>query len=101
MGFDAIANGGTGNGKNGGFSAIYNFITATLVMLVVLLLPLIYAQNQSIARLQSQQDGFVYDLTRDHEELEYTRRQLSQTIERAAALEQAVGLRLRQERPLQ
>ncbi len=76
-----------------GFSGIYNYITATLVALVVLLLPLIYAQNQSIARLTSQQDGFVGDLVRDHEELEYTRREMGRCQERVAALEQVSGLR--------
>lgn len=87
---------GNGNRKNDdGFSSIYNFVTATLVALVVLLFPFVYSLNQSVARLQSEHENFVSEQAIHHEELEYTRRQLGQTVERMAALEQAMGMRIR------
>jgi hypothetical protein len=67
-----------GNGKNGnGYSAINNAITTILVALFVLLIPIIYSLNQSVARLQSEHDSFVAEQAVEHETIELVRRELS------------------------
>jgi hypothetical protein len=78
---------GNGNGKNGSnYGAINNAITTILVALFVLLIPIIYTLNQSVARLQSEHDSFVNEQAIMHETIELVRRQVGEAKEQLADL---------------